>query len=418
MRHSKFFLLREIGGEPYLMPWGQPAADQRRGMKLNKTGAWLWRLLDTERTEEELLALLSSRHAAASDELPILEKDLSQFLQSLRFYGMLEDAPSHSGQAVLPPLTPLQKNIPASGQAFAASKDSRRLLRIGGLKLLLAGPREIIPDEFSPFEIENAGTGEAIHQTLRIHRAPPPRSAAETPLLDNQNLVIYEGDTYYRLLFPSMTHVEELLLSKDASWADVYCIPTGEECGPLKEDLFHAIRFAFLYLALKHHMTVIHSASLLYRGRAWLFSGRSGTGKSTHTNLWHELLQVPLLNGDLNLLAFQNGRPVVHGLPWCGTSAISVCGTYPLGGILLLKQDRTDFMEALSPDAGQLLVLQRLISPLWTPDQLDSCIDFVGELSRHIYIGRLHCTKNHSAVETARREIDRYCQRAVRENRD
>ena len=33
-------------------------------------------------------------------------------------------------------------------------------------------------------------------------------------------------------------------------------------------------------------MFALHSASLLYLEKAWLFSGPSGMGKSTHTALW------------------------------------------------------------------------------------------------------------------------------------
>lgn len=82
------------------------------------------------------------------------------------------------------------------------------------------------------------------------------------------------------------------------------------------------------------------------------------------------------INGDLNLLAFENDMPVIHGLPWCGTSGISDIHTYPLGGILLLRQDKTDFIEDLSMDEKALLLMQRLISPIWNEQQLDCCLRF------------------------------------------
>ena len=64
----------------------------------------------------------------------------------------------------------------------------------------------------------------------------------------------------------------------------------------------------FLFAAQKHGKFAIHSASILYKEKAWLFSGHSGMGKSTHTQMWHDLLQTPYLNGDLNLLAMENSK--------------------------------------------------------------------------------------------------------------
>ena len=155
-------------------------------------------------------------------------------------------------------------------------------------------------------------------------------------------------------------------------------------------------------------MAVLHSASLLYRDRAWLFSGHSGIGKSTHTKLWNDLLQTPLLNGDLNLLAIENGQPVIHGLPWCGTSKISDVHTYALGGIILLKQAETDFAEALSESQKQLLIMQRFISPSWTEEQQTANLRFAKELAPHILICRLHCTPSPSAVTAIKQTIDTY----------
>ena len=88
----------------------------------------------------------------------------------------------------------------------------------------------------------------------------------------------------------------------------------------------------------------------LYRGRAFLVSGSSGTGKSTHSALWHDLYQTPLLNGDLNLLGIRDNIPYAYGLPWCGTSGICTPKDYPLGGIIFLKQAAIDQVQSLQPD--------------------------------------------------------------------
>ena len=115
-----------------------------------------------------------------------------------------------------------------------------------------------------------------------------------------------------------------------------------------------------------------------------------------------------MINGDLNLLAIENGTPVVHGIPWCGTSGICDNKTYPLGGIILLKQAKENYIEPLSPDRKCLLVSQRLISPAWTKTLFEGNLSIVDKLADKILIYRLHCTKEPDAAETIKKELDTY----------
>lgn len=381
MKRSKGYELKEIAGVPYLLPIGQMVADHRRGIQINHTGAYLWQLLEKEHTAEELLRLCAAHYHAAPEELPHLERELSHFLRELVTYGILED--SHSIQ------TP--------------SASSCKYVEIGGLTLKIEGPPEAVSEHFDAFTIPARSQ---VHQTITLHRGAPLWHTNGDLLLRSKDFVVLERNTHYILIFPSMGQLPEVHLTKDASHAVFYCIPPYTDT--FRENLFHAIRSVYLYLAQKHHMTVLHSASLLYRGRAWLFSGCSGTGKSTHTRLWNELLHTPLINGDLNLLALENGQALIHGLPWCGTSGIWDTKTYPLGGIILLKQAKEDRTEELSPDKKQLLVMQRFISPTWTGEQLSQNLSFVKELADRILICRLHCTKEPSAASVMKSAIDKY----------
>ena len=80
-----------------------------------------------------------------------------------------------------------------------------------------------------------------------------------------------------------MKNVLEGYMTKDGSYVRIHALmPQNEE---EKDNLFHAIRLFYLYLAQKKGFYAIHSASILYQNRAWLFSGHSGMGKSTHKEL-------------------------------------------------------------------------------------------------------------------------------------
>lgn len=115
-----------------------------------------------------------------------------------------------------------------------------------------------------------------------------------------------------------------------------------------------------------------------------------------------------MINGDLNLLSFKDGTPVVYGLPWCGTSGIFDTKTYPLGGIILLQQTPENHVESLAVHEKALLVSQRLISPSWTKDLLHSNLLFSEKLSSEIYVARLCCNMENEAAATMKDAIDDY----------
>ena len=215
-----------------------------------------------------------------------------------------------------------------------------------------------------------------------------------------------EAADRYVFLFPTMKNIREVSMTKDGSYVRISCAPTSTEEN--LANLFHAIRLFFLFLAQKRGRFALHSASLLYQGKAWLFSGHSGMGKSTHTNLWHELFQTPLLNGDLNLLGQKDGRFLVYGLPWCGTSGIFTTETRELGGIVLLGRDpEKDFIQELSAGEKTVRVMQRLISPCWSEEQLSENLAFSEALAENLPVLSFLCTKNPSAACTMKEEIDR-----------
>ena len=214
----------------------------------------------------------------------------------------------------------------------------------------------------------------------------------------------------YILTLPQNPEITEIQLWKDGTRTDIYSIPLISD--EYREKLFHAIRLPFLYLAQMNGMVAIHSASILYKEKAWLFSAPSGTGKSTHAALWNTNLNTKNINGDLNLLAFENEVPVVHGIPWCGTSGIYDTASYSLGGITLLKQAPTDHVRELTEDEKPLMVSQRFISPSWDVDMFEKNMKLAEEISSRSLICRLYCTKENSAMEIMKQRIDKYLEDA------
>jgi len=379
-------MLKEISGVKYILPFGQMIADHRRGIKINDTGAFIWEALEKDTSADELVSLCAEHFNAADKDLPSIRKDINLYLSNLYSLGMI-------------------KSSGVSRQHFGKSVMT---LNIAGLKIRLSGPEDCFSDNFKAFarESDSCVDIEPADQTVIISSGAPLLRENGYVIIRTHELTIMELTDKYIFLFPQVPQILEASMSKDAGTVRFYCLPPFDDA--FREDMFHAIRLAFLYLAQLHDMAVIHSASVLYRDRVWLFSGHSGMGKSTHTNLWHELLGTPLINGDLNLITMKNDVPTVCGIPWCGTSGICDASDYRLGGIILLNQAPFNKIEELSDDKKRLLISQRFISPFWSEEMMSKNLDLADRISGKVLICKLHCTKDKNSVETIKSGIDTY----------
>lgn len=376
------YTLRQIKNTFYLLPYGQQIADQKKGTVMNETSVFLWNALQHagNASLEDLTSHLIAHYNLGEAEFSSVLEDVKGWAMQLLQYGMLAES-----------LCPVRE------------KPSCRL-SIAGLSLHLYDPADLTAAAFDAFRADSSAM--AADQRIDLLTVPPDSRSYGQVLLQNKEMTIFQNSDRYVVLFPTMPDIYEAHMTLDGGYVRIYCKPVHTR--EVSDDLFHAIRLFFLYLAQKNGRFALHSASILYREKAWLFSGHSGMGKSTHTALWHKLFQTPYLNGDLNLIGIENGQLFVYGIPWCGTSGIFTTKQYPLGGIVLLgRSQEREQTEELPASDKILRVMQRMISPAWTEELLSRNLSFASEIADKVPVFHLSCTMHPSAAQAAKDEIDR-----------
>lgn len=453
IKRQEGYCLKEIAGVHYLLPYGQKVADQRKGIVLNETGVFLWNELQETMTDEELAEKLVHHYSAdgeaaneTQDEIQDqtqdqtqdkiqnqmqdqIRQDVKQFVQELLSLGILQEC-------LRPCCAEDAEDVTC---VYPTKEPFAGCLEIAGMRIALYGSRELISSQFDAFlkDCSSAqGKSKSELQTesqIKMQIKMPVQMQIEIlqrttsfhpngkTLIRNEELVVCENEQGYIILFPSMNQIREAHMTSDGRFAQIYV--NGLDKEKTKEELFHAIRHFFLFFAQRQGFFAIHSASILYQDQVWLFSGHSGMGKSTHTNLWKEQFGTKIINGDLNLIGWSNGEqtnigqsvdklgskghPIVYGMPWCGTSGIASTKSYPLGGIVLLGRSDNDHFESLMNDQKIVRVMQRMISPVWTEDMLETNLKCAAKLAKEVPIYCLLCTKEPSAAYVMKARIDK-----------
>ena len=149
--------------------------------------------------------------------------------------------------------------------------------------------------------------------------------------------------------------------------------------------------YQFYVELLKHDGFYLHSSAVELEGRAYLFSGPSGMGKSTHTRLWQQIFgdAAQVFNDDKPALRCLEGRWFAYGTPWCGKDGINQNKKVPLAAICFLKQAGENRIHRLSPQAALARLMGQTIHRLSSAENLDLLLSHLEKLVQMIPVYEL-----------------------------
>jgi hypothetical protein len=87
MKVKSDYIMREVAGNHVVVPTGKATVDFNGMITLNETGAFLWKQLSSDKTEEELLFSLMNEYDVDEASAKV---DISKFLEKLRMAGLLD----------------------------------------------------------------------------------------------------------------------------------------------------------------------------------------------------------------------------------------------------------------------------------------------------------------------------------------
>lgn len=148
---------------------------------------------------------------------------------------------------------------------------------------------------------------------------------------------------------------------------------------------------------------LLHAAVIEVDGRAFAFTAKSGTGKSTHIRLWRSVYgeRVGIVNGDKPILRFgEDGILRAYGTPWSGKEGWNRNIAVPLSSIVVLLRGETnrivplDRGTAVSHLLGQILLGE-------DADEVFSTLSVLDRVLEAVDTRLLYCTPTEEAARVA-----------------
>lgn len=115
---------------------------------------------------------------------------------------------------------------------------------------------------------------------------------------------------------------------------------------------------------LDYDILLMHGAVISTGKEAYMFTGKSGTGKTTHIMKWLDNIEGSfIVNGDKPLILFNDVNAFACGTPWCGKEHYGTNTIVPLKSIIFMERSSENRMEAVSMKSILASVLQQTYQP-------------------------------------------------------
>ena len=145
---------------------------------------------------------------------------------------------------------------------------------------------------------------------------------------------------------------------------------------------------------------MLHASAVSVGGKAYIFSGPCGMGKSTHTRLWQSAFgeAAQIFNDDKPALRKLDGRWYAYGTPWCGKDGINLNQKWPLGGICFLERGEENRIRRLTAAEAVNRILSQTTYKLYR-EEMELLLQHVDTLVREIPVFMLENRPEEAAAK-------------------
>ncbi|MBP5360026.1 MAG: hypothetical protein J6129_00895 [Bacteroidaceae bacterium] len=201
-----------------------------------------------------------------------------------------------------------------------------------------------LPKNYRPFVVSSDGQqgGEPL---LRMTMCREPVSVEGCEMLSSFDDLGYRQDVYKRAGGGYIFEIYGYDGTLAATMASSPCFEENRtwiaEGDALAKEfgLNNTLMIAYAFASAYHGTLMMHSSVVAKDGVGYMFLGKSGTGKSTHSSLWLRYLDgYHLMNDDNPVLRVSGSEVTVYGSPWSGKTPCYRQEKARVGALVMLEQ--------------------------------------------------------------------------------
>lgn len=179
---------------------------------------------------------------------------------------------------------------------------------------------------------------------------------------------------------------------------------SAEELAHLKVN-YYELTAVYRKIAEKlvdYNIFLFHGSCLAVDGEAFIFTAKSGTGKSTHARLWRERFgdRCVMINDDKPLIEVTDSGVTVWGTPWNGKHRLGTNTSAPLSAICILERAEENSIRRQS----LLAVFPTVFSQTYRfadPDKMRKTLVLLETAMNRVGLYRLGCNMDPSAADVS-----------------
>jgi hypothetical protein len=172
-----------------------------------------------------------------------------------------------------------------------------------------------------------------------------------------------------------------------------------------RERLFginNALMVMYALATANSQTALFHSSVVSCDGKGYMFLGKSGTGKSTHSSLWlKHIAGTELVNDDNPVVRQLPDGIYVFGSPWSGKTPCYRNVSYPVGGIVQLSQAPYNKIRRLRPLEAYAALVPSISGKRWDAAVADGLHETENLLAGHVAVWHLDCLPDVDAAHTS-----------------
>ena len=273
------------------------------------------------------------------------------------------------------------------------------------LKIALGGRFRRLPDNYTPFLSDVSDVNDILCEVAVATESETGDTAGDlVASFDDLGFLqeVYRlntGDGYYFRIYDTDGLLAATMQSTPRFSHNAINVVASREQSAVF-GLNNMLMVAYAFSSAYKDTLMMHSSVVTKDGCGYLFLGKSGTGKSTHTSLWLRNIEgTSLLNDDNPVVRIVDKKAYVYGSPWSGKLPCYKNERAEAGAFVMLEQKPYNKITRQNVVAAFSSLISSCSLMIWDKGSYDHQVETMSSLIASVPVFRLECLPDEAAAQ-------------------